>query len=86
MVLPTDVVTEAERGNLDFVRTWLNNQPDGGRECIDDHDEYGMTLLLASCSPTPRSSVQCVALARLLLSLGADVNICAADVFNDHLG
>ena len=85
MVIPTDVMTAAEGGNIDAVRTWLDGKPDGGRACINDYDEYGCTLLI-SCVMHDTHHDRRVALARLLLERGADVNRCAADVHNDHMG
>ena len=85
MVLPADVATAAESGDVDAVRTWLDSQPDGGRERINEHDEYGATLLIA-CVMHANHPDRRVALARLLLERGADVNRCAADVHNDHMG
>ena len=84
MVLPADVATAAESGDVDAVRTWLDSQPDGGRERINDYDDFGCTLLIACVMHTSRPE-QRVALARLLLERGADVNRCAADVYNDHM-
>ena len=84
MVLPAEIATAAETGDLDAVRAWLDNQPDGGRERINDYDDFGCTLLIACVMHTSRPE-QRVALARLLLERGADVNRCAADVHNDHM-
>ena len=86
MVIPTDVATAAElSADVDAVRTWLDSKPDGGRACINDYDEYGCTLLI-SCVMHTNHPDRRVALARLLLERGADVNRCAADVHNDHMG
>ena len=85
MVLPADVATAAESGDVDAVRTWLDSQPDGGRERINDYDDFGCTLLIA-CVMHANHPDRRVALARLLLERGADVNRCAADVHNDHMG
>ena len=86
MVIPTDVATAAElSADVDAVRTWLDSKPDGGRACINDYDEYGCTLLI-SCVMHTNHPDRRVALARLLLERGADVNRCASDVHNDHLG
>ena len=86
MVLPAEIATAAEvSGDVDAVRTWLDSQPDGGRACINDYDEYGATLLI-SCVMHINHPDRRVALARLLLERGADVNRCAADVHNDHMG
>ena len=86
MVIPTDVATAAElSADVDAVRTWLDSKPDGGRACINDYDEYGCTLLI-SCVMHTNHPDRRVALARLLLERGADVNRCAADMHNDHMG
>ena len=85
MVLPAEIATAAETADLDAVRAWLDNQPDGGRERINEHDEYGCTLLI-SCVMHTNHPDRRVALARLLLERGADVNRCAADMHNDHMG
>ena len=85
MVLPAEIVTAAETADLDAVRAWLDGKPDGGRACINEHDEYGCTLLIA-CSLSDNHPDRRVALARLLLERGADVNRCASDVHNDHMG
>ena len=85
MVLPAEIATAAENGDLDAVRAWLDGKPDGGRACINEYDEYGCTLLIA-CSMSANQPDRRVALARLLLERGADVNRCASDVHNDHLG
>ena len=85
MVLPAEIVTAAETADLDAVRAWLDGKPDGGRACINEHDEYGCTLLIA-CSLSANHPDRRVALARLLLERGADVNRCASDSHNDHLG
>ena len=86
MVIPTDVATAAElSADVDAVRTWLDSKPDGGHACINDYDEYGCTLLI-SCVMHTNHPDRRVALARLLLERGADVNRCAADVHNDHMG
>ena len=85
MVLPAEIVTAAETADLDAVRAWLDGKPDGGRACINEYDEYGCTLLIA-CSLSDNHPDQRVALARLLLERGADVNRCSADVHNDHMG
>ena len=85
MVLPAEIVTAAETADLDAVRAWLDGKPDGGRACINEHDEYGCTLLI-SCVMHTNHPDRRVALARLLLERGADVNRCAADVHNDHMG
>ena len=85
MVLPAAIATAAESADLDAVRAWLDGKPDGGREAINDYDEYGCTLLIA-CVMHANRPEQRVALARLLLERGADVNRCAADVHNDHMG
>ena len=85
MVLPAEIVTAAETADLDAVRAWLDGKPDGGRACINDYDEYGCTLLI-SCVMHDTHHDRRVALARLLLERGADVNRCAADVHNDHMG
>ena len=79
MVLPAEIVTAAESGDLDAVRAWLDGKPDGGRACINEYDEYGCTLLIA-CSLSANHPDRRVALARLLLERGADVNRCASDV------
>ena len=67
------------------MRAWLDGKPDGGRACINDYDEYGATLLI-SCVMHINHPDRRVALARLLLERGADVNRCAADMHNDHMG
>ena len=85
MVLPAEIATAAESGDLDAVRAWLDGKPDGGRACINDYDEYGATLLIA-CVMHANRPEQRVALTRLLLERGADVNRCSADVHNDHMG
>ena len=85
MVLPAEIVTAAETADLDAVRAWLDGKPDGGRACINEYDEYGCTLLIA-CSLSANHPDRRVALARLLLERGADVNRCASDSHNDHLG
>jgi hypothetical protein len=85
MVLPAEIATAAESGDLDAVRAWLDGKPDGGRACINEYDEYGCTLLI-SCVMHASHPLRRVALARLLLERGADVNRCAADVHNDHMG
>ena len=85
MVLPAEIATAAENGELDAVRAWLDGKPDGGRACINDYDDFGCTLLIACVMHASRPE-QRVALARLLLERGADVNRCAADVHNDHMG
>ena len=85
MVLPAEIVTAAETADLDAVRAWLDGKPDGGRACINEYDEYGCTLLIA-CSLSANHLDRSVALARLLLERGADVNRCATDSHNDHLG
>ena len=85
MVLPAEIVTAAETADLDAVRAWLDGKPDGGRACINEYDEYGCTLLIA-CSLSENHPDRRVALARLLLERGADVNRCSADVHNDHMG
>ena len=86
IVIPTDVATAAElSADVDAVRTWLDSKPDGGRACINDYDEYGCTLLI-SCVMHTNHPDRRVALARLLLERGADVNRCAADMHNDHMG
>ena len=85
MVLPAEIVTAAETADLDAVRAWLDGKPDGGRACINEHDEYGCTLLI-SCVMHTNHPDRRVALARLLLERGADVNRCAADMHNDHMG
>ena len=85
MVLPAEIATAAESGDPDAVRAWLDGKPDGGRACINEYDEYGCTLLI-SCVMHASHPLRRVALARLLLERGADVNRCAADVHNDHMG
>ncbi len=77
MVVPVDVASAAQRGDLAIVQSWLNN---AGPDAVNDVCESGYTCLTRSMASIGRVRER-VELVRFLISRGADVKLCAPDAW-----
>ena len=72
MVVPVDVASATQRGDLAIVQSWLNN---AGPDAVDDVCGSGNTCLMRSMASIGRVHER-IEVLRFLISRGANVNVC----------
>ena len=77
MVVPISMLIAADSGNTADVEAWLNAGNDVNDVCADPYQE--LTLLLVCVHSGQTRTASHIALTRLLLERGANVNVVCLD-------